>query len=90
MVRSFRTPDITIRVPFGTTEPERIALLQAAGIPLDAGGELAGGFLYERRPGRFGDGSIFRWLDASGDAAGPVAAASGHAPLQKIVERVSG
>ncbi|MFS2164163.1 MULTISPECIES: hypothetical protein [unclassified Variovorax] len=37
MARRYPITDITIRIPFGTTEPGRTALLQATGIPLEAG-----------------------------------------------------
>ncbi|WP_137860586.1 hypothetical protein [Variovorax sp. 3P27G3] len=67
MARHFRTPDITVRIPFGTTEPERIALLRAAGVPLDARGDIARGFMHERRPYRFGADTICHWI-GTGDA----------------------
>lgn len=68
MARHFRIPDITVRIPFGTTESERTALLRAAGVPLDAHGDIAGGFLHERGPLRFGGDTICRWL-CTGDAS---------------------
>lgn len=66
MPRHYRLADITVRVPFGTKEQGRIALLQAAGIPVDADGELARGFLHEREPFRLGADSICRWFDTDG------------------------
>jgi hypothetical protein len=66
MPRHYRLADITVRIPFGTREQERIALLQAAGIPVDAGGELARGFMHEREPFRFGADSICRWFETDG------------------------
>jgi hypothetical protein len=72
MPRRFRTADITVRIPFGSTDPVRIALLHAAGIPLDSRGEAAWGFLHERRPRKFGDDSIWRWVDT--DRAAPLPA----------------
>jgi hypothetical protein len=72
MPRHYRLADITVRIPFGTREQGRIALLQAAGIPVDAGGELARGFLHERAPLRFGADSICRWFDTDGTELIPV------------------
>lgn len=72
--RRFRLADITVRIAFWTTEAERIALLQAAGIPLHASGEAVRGFLFERTPGKFGGDSIYRWFDTARPAcvfAGP-------------------
>lgn len=66
MPRHYRLADITVRIPFGTREQGRIALLEAAGVPVDAGGELARGFLHERAPLRFGADSICRWFDTDG------------------------
>lgn len=63
MARSYRKADITVRIPFGATEPGRIALLKAAGIPMDAHGDVAWGFLHERVPVRFGVDTICRWFD---------------------------
>ena len=72
MPRHYRLADITVRIPFGTREQGRVALLQAAGIPVDAGGELARGFLHERAPLRFGADSICRWFDTDGTDLIPV------------------
>ena len=72
MPRHYRLADITVRIPFGTRDQGRIALLQAAGIPVDAGGELARGFLHERAPLRFGADSICRWFDTDGTELMPV------------------
>lgn len=77
MARHFRLPDITVRIPFGTTESERVALLCAAGVPLDAQGDAACGFLHERTPLRFGGDTICRWLCA-GDAVSPGSEAGGQ------------
>ncbi|MBN8758748.1 MULTISPECIES: hypothetical protein [Variovorax] len=68
MPSHYRLADITVRIPFGATEPERTALLQAAGVPVDASGGPARGFMHERRPLRLGGDSICRWFDA-GNAA---------------------
>jgi len=78
MPRHYRLADITVRIPFGTREQGRIALLQAAGIPVDAGGELARGFLHERAPLRFGADSICRWFDTDGTDLMPAMAAADH------------
>jgi len=64
MPRHYRLADITVRIPFGTTEPGRIALLQAAGIPVNLSGEIARGFLHERQPWKHGSDSICRWFDS--------------------------
>ncbi|BEP55531.1 hypothetical protein GmRootV118_27750 [Variovorax sp. V118] len=77
MARSYRMPDIAVRIPFGTTEPGRIALLRSAGIPLDARGHLLRGFLHERGPARFGADSTCRWFDTAGTASASAAAAPG-------------
>lgn len=74
LARRVRLADITVRIASGTTEAERIALLQAAGIPLDASGEALRGYLFERTPGKFGGDSIYRWFDTAHAAsifAGP-------------------
>lgn len=63
MPSHYRLADITVRIPSGTTEPGRIALLQEAGIPVNLSGEVARGFLYERQPRKLGADSICRWFD---------------------------
>lgn len=72
MARSYRMADITVRIPFEAAESGRIALLRAAGVPIDASGELAWGFLHERRPGRLGGDSICRWFDTGSTGPMPV------------------
>ncbi|QOF76134.1 hypothetical protein [Variovorax sp. 38R] len=80
MARRYRMPDITVRIPFETTEPGRVALLRSAGIPLDAQGALVWGFLHERRPGRFGAGSICRWFATASTDPLPVMTGAGLSP----------
>lgn len=72
MSRHFWTANITVRLPFGASEPARTALLQAAGVPLDSSGEAAWGFLHERGPCKFGADSICRWFDTGSAASLPV------------------
>ncbi|MET3493358.1 hypothetical protein [Variovorax boronicumulans] len=74
------TPDITVRIPFGSTELRRTAMLLAAGVPLDSSGEPARGFLHERKPVRIGGDSIFRWFDTG---------SAGLAPSTAAPERIS-
>ncbi|WP_295985382.1 hypothetical protein [uncultured Variovorax sp.] len=90
MPSHYRLADITVRIPFGTTEPGRIALLQAAGIPVSLSGEVARGFLYERQPRRLGADSICRWFD-TGDVA-PAQDIPGMAAMSSMApaDRTSG
>ncbi|WP_176656555.1 hypothetical protein [Variovorax sp. SG533] len=80
MPRRFRTADITVRVPFGSTDPVRIALLHAAGVPLNSSGDAAWGFLHERRPCKFGDDSIWRWFDTGSASPLPAMQQADGAP----------
>ncbi|MET3494440.1 hypothetical protein ABIC90_001476 [Variovorax boronicumulans] len=80
MAPSVWTPSITVRVPFGSTQVRRNALLTAAGVPLDDDGEATRGFLHERGPSRFGGDSICRWFSTDGAESAPATTAARHVP----------
>ncbi|MFV0676094.1 MULTISPECIES: hypothetical protein [unclassified Variovorax] len=56
---------ITLRLPLYTSVAEEESALQAAGIPIDAIGNAASGFLFVRHTSdRSNPAKIFRWFAA--------------------------
>ncbi|CAN7693244.1 hypothetical protein [Variovorax paradoxus] len=54
---------ITLKLPLNTSAEEQAAALQAAGIPIDAIGNAASGFLFVRRTRDWKNPTkIFRWF----------------------------